>query len=411
MLNLDNLSIILFILPAYQMSFFAVQLISFNSKKDPSRKPLGFLMLFMLLYILINISKYLGYLDAYKHLYFLQLPVLLTIIPTYCRYLWAISDPSGRMASKPLLLCYLPALSILLLNLIAFFTYGTETYNLFLYPEQAPQISYKSGVNLIHISFLVGNAVLIAFQIIIASFQFWKQMQHVQAKRKEESSFLPYFETGWAYFIFISMICFVIVNSLMNYFVPEYNTSLAAVFNVLILISGSLAGYFSLKQDKLYTEVASLKPGQMIKEVNNDEVNEKTDIFKKEKISDNMSKKEAKEIIDKLRHHLTIDKPYLNSKLRLVDISRSLNISKRKLTYIINHEMDSNFYGIINEYRVTEAKMLLKHPKYKKYNLETIAEMSGFQSKSTFNGCFKTLTKVTPSAYRKNHETKITLNK
>ncbi len=407
MLNSFHLSIILFLLPAYQMSFFAVQLLSFNSKKDPSRKPLGFLMLFMLLYILINISKYLGYLDAYKYLYFFQLPVLLTIIPTYCRYLWAISGSSGRITSKPLLLCYLPALLILLLNLFAFFTYGTEAYTLFLYPEQAPQISDKSGVNLIFITFLLGNAVLIAFQIIMATYQFRKHMQHVQAKRKEESSFLPYFETGWAYFIFASIICFVIANSLMNYLVPEYSTLTAAVFNVIILISGSLAGYFSLKQDKLYTEVASLKPGQILKEVDKNEGNEKSVSSKKMKIPDNMSKKEAKEIIEKLLHHLTTDKPHLNIKLRLIDISRSLDISKHKLTYVINHEMDSSFYGIINEYRVMEAKMLLKHPKYKKYKIETIAEMSGFQSKSTFNGCFKTITEVTPSAYRKSMEPKI----
>ena len=394
------------------MSFFAVQLISFNSKKDPSRKPLGFLMLFMLLYILINISKYLGYLVAYKYLYFFQLPVLLAIIPTYCRYLWAISDSSGRMASKPMLLCYLPALSILLLNLIAFFTYGTEIYNLVLYPEQAPQISDKSAVNLINITFLLGNAVLIIFQIIMASYQFWKLMQHVQAKQKEESSFLPYFETGWAYFIFISIICFVIVNSLMNSLITEYSTPMAAVFNILILTSGSLAGYFSLKQDKLYKEVSSLKAGQTGTEAINTEVNEKSDNSKKEKIPGNISNEEAKEIIDKLQHHLAIDKPYLNSKLRLIDISRSLDISKHKLTYVINHEMNNNFYGIINEYRVMEAKTLLKHPKYKKYNLETIAEMSGFQSKSTFNGCFKTITKITPSAYRKKYSTNNnTLNK
>ena len=105
------------------------------------------------------------------------------------------------------------------------------------------------------------------------------------------------------------------------------------------------------------------------------------------------------------------DKPYLYSKLKVIDVARKIETSKHKLTYVINHDIESNFYRLINNHGVLKTKRLLKDPVNKKYNLEVIAQMAGFQSKSSFNGCFKTITKVTPSAYRKKHETKITLNK
>ena len=112
---------------------------------------------------------------------------------------------------------------------------------------------------------------------------------------------------------------------------------------------------------------------------------------------------EAKKIMTDLEHLLANDKPYLDSKLRVMDVARKIETSKHKLTYVINQDMGTNFYGLINKNRVLEAKRLLKEPKNQKYTLEVIAEMAGFQSKSSFNGCFKKITGVTPSTYRKNN--------
>ncbi len=229
-------------------------------------------------------------------------------------------------------------------------------------------------------------------------------MRQVQISRKEDVSFLPYFESGWAYLIFLSIFAFVMINSVMNYLTPAYNTAPVMIFVILVLVSGSLAGYFGLKQDRLYNEVPGLRPsiktGNQIPSAKSKETpaNEQP-----AKSTFAVSKEESKIIIDKLQHLLVSDKPFLNSKIRVIDVARKLDTSKHKLTYVINHEMGSNFYGIINEQRVIEAKMLLKHPKFKNYNLETIAEMSGFQSKSSFNAYFKKITGVTPSTYRKEH--------
>ena len=86
-----------------------------------------------------------------------------------------------------------------------------------------------------------------------------------------------------------------------------------------------------------------------------------------------------------------------------MDIARKIGTSKQKLTYVINNVMGTNFYGIINKYRVLEAKELLKRPENQNYNIDAISQMVGFQSKSSFNGCFRKITGLTPSEFRKNN--------
>jgi len=185
----------------------------------------------------------------------------------------------------------------------------------------------------------------------------------------------------------------------MNLLTPTYNHFLSSVINIGLLISGGLAGYFGLKQDKLYVEVASVNAeGFKINDVDN--VAPKTnDMYNETIISD----EEVLNITSQLQHHLVNDKPYIDKELRVIDLAKRIGTSKQKLTYVINNVMETNFYGIMNKYRVIEAKELLKQPKNKNYNIDVISEMAGFQSKSSFNACFKKVTGQTPSEFRKNN--------
>jgi AraC-like DNA-binding protein len=187
----------------------------------------------------------------------------------------------------------------------------------------------------------------------------------------------------------------------MNFFVPAYNSLQSAFFNIGILIASGIAGYLSLKQDKLYLEVANVLVNRDVKD--KVESNKQDQELKEESVSGfKISKEEIDSIINSLQNYMANDKPYLECKLRVVDVARKLGVSRHKLTYVINHEMNTNFYGLINNHRIIEAKWLLKQPENHKYNIDAIAEMVGFQSKSSFNGCFRKITGVTPSQYRKN---------
>ena len=400
MIDFNHLSIILFILPAYQMSFYVVQLFTLRSETNPSRKPMGFLMLLMLIYILINISRYLGYTNLYNYLHLFQLPVLLTIIPTYCLYFRTLANVTKKAAPKSLAFCYLPATFILVLNIISFSGMSPDEKNLFLTSTVPFFNTTSKTLSIASTTFILGNIIFVIMQVVVSLVKYKRIVLHIRSKQNKDTTFLPYLENVWSHLIFISIISFVVINTLGNLIVPEYNTYFSAILNVGILISGSLAGYFGLKQDKLFYIVSGVNAEQVVAKDN--QMEDKDFRNENEDSGFSVDPEESKAIMAHLRHHLANDKPYLNSKLRVIDVARKIETSKHKLTYVINHDIGSNFYGLINKHRVLEAKRLLKEPENKKYNLEVIAEMAGFQSKSSFNGCFKKLTGLTPSAYRKN---------
>ena len=59
-----------------------------------------------------------------------------------------------------------------------------------------------------------------------------------------------------------------------------------------------------------------------------------------------------------------------------------------------------SFTSFVNRCRVDEAKRLLLDVKNAQVTIETIAQMSGFQNKSTFNLAFKKETGETPSQFK-----------
>ena len=92
-------------------------------------------------------------------------------------------------------------------------------------------------------------------------------------------------------------------------------------------------------------------------------------------------------------------KLFLNPELSLAEVSAELLIPKHHLTQAINTELGKNFYGYINELRVTKFMEMVANPKYKDYTFLAIAFECGFNSKSTFNSVFKRITGFTPSDY------------
>jgi AraC-like DNA-binding protein len=117
---------------------------------------------------------------------------------------------------------------------------------------------------------------------------------------------------------------------------------------------------------------------------------------KKKKYSDSRNNRE---LIDKLTRLMEDQKPYLDSEISLVKIADMLDISENELTRLLNQEMRTNFYTLINNYRMEAVLKKLKESDKRKYTIMASAYESGFNSKSTFYRIFKEYTKLTPKEY------------
>ena len=104
------------------------------------------------------------------------------------------------------------------------------------------------------------------------------------------------------------------------------------------------------------------------------------------------------QMADELHGYMIKNKPYLNSKLTLYDLSSALNWQTQDLSTHLNKFRNTNFYEFINYYRIEEVKKMLKK-EHKTYTILAIAFECGFNSKASFNRIFKNATGLTPTQY------------
>jgi len=97
------------------------------------------------------------------------------------------------------------------------------------------------------------------------------------------------------------------------------------------------------------------------------------------------------------------EKIYILPDLRITDISEKLYTNRTYVSKLINEEFQMNFNEFVNNYRVQEAKELLKKESPKTFTLEMVAEKSGFGSFNSFTRVFKATTGTTPGKYREHY--------
>lgn len=103
-------------------------------------------------------------------------------------------------------------------------------------------------------------------------------------------------------------------------------------------------------------------------------------------------------IQDKLHRALTAGKLHQDSLLSLRSLSTQIKEKPHYVSQVINQDLHSNFYQLVSQYRVEQAKVLLLETRERSV-LEIALEV-GFNSKSTFNTAFRRNTGMTPCEFR-----------
>ncbi len=106
-------------------------------------------------------------------------------------------------------------------------------------------------------------------------------------------------------------------------------------------------------------------------------------------------------ILDLAKKEMETNKPYLNESLTIESLAEKLQIPVHHLSQSINQLHKRSFNDFVNGYRVEEFKARISNGMHDHKTILGIALESGFASKSSFNRIFKSLTQMTPNAYKK----------
>jgi AraC-like DNA-binding protein len=94
------------------------------------------------------------------------------------------------------------------------------------------------------------------------------------------------------------------------------------------------------------------------------------------------------------------DKLFLNKDLTLVALAEQLQTNVSYLSLTLNQRFEKNYNDYINSYRVKEACSLMDNAPDRKLTIEGIANLSGFNTRSTFYKAFSKELGVSPTEYQ-----------
>lgn len=107
----------------------------------------------------------------------------------------------------------------------------------------------------------------------------------------------------------------------------------------------------------------------------------------------------AEEVAELIDRALLEKQLYLDEKLTLTRLASRVDIKAHTVSQVINQHMGTNFYRLVNRYRVQHAVGLIEDPTCH-LSLERIAIESGFSNRVTFNKAFKEEQGCTARDYR-----------
>jgi AraC-like DNA-binding protein len=154
-------------------------------------------------------------------------------------------------------------------------------------------------------------------------------------------------------------------------------------------------GYFALRQKEVfpYSIEDAAEVGEMMHE------NEMPAIKRRLILSEERLSLLKAGLLKKLE----TDKPYLDPELNLLGLARQMQLNLHEMSELVNEGFGENFAQLIKRYRVEESKRLLLSEKFAHLNMVGIAYEAGFNSKTAFNTAFKSITGITPTAFRENN--------
>lgn len=119
-------------------------------------------------------------------------------------------------------------------------------------------------------------------------------------------------------------------------------------------------------------------------------------------ITTNMPERQIEEFVQRIIQAVEVDQLYLDADLSLAKLSDYSGLNQKQISAILNQHLHTNFNEFINRYRVQAMEARIRSEDFTQLSIAGIAAECGFKSVATFQRCFKQVTGLTPSQYRKN---------
>nr|WP_249414460.1 helix-turn-helix domain-containing protein [Marinifilum caeruleilacunae] len=115
-----------------------------------------------------------------------------------------------------------------------------------------------------------------------------------------------------------------------------------------------------------------------------------------------LSEEQKDEILQKLKQVMNEEEYFASNMASLPELSKKVSSVPHHVSQVINERLHKSFFEWLAEQRIEKSKSILSNPETAKITIEELAEVVGYNSKSSFNKAFKKQTGLTPSQFRNN---------
>jgi AraC-like DNA-binding protein len=356
---MQNFEQIILLLISGQGMILSIALLSFLFKKKYSTFFLGLITRVVTLEILNIWGMRVSYHSLKTAFPYWLFGSYLIIPPALWLFVKSNTQPIFHLKPKSFIL-FVPALVEITIEFLSFYFYKLLAVNFHLTENQF---------------WFTFTEILPVISMVMVLVFFAKELNKLKIKQKQlpktkNNSF--YFFKLYTFFVFFSLLTlFWLLATLFNFKVYY-------IIEIGLITFLFLLGYIGIFQPSFF---------DVPKVLTVDTLSQKFSHFD--------DKKELK----RLKALFEDEKIFTKQKLALKDVAIQLNLPERYVSRLINLHLNSSFITYVNSFRVTYALKQIKNPSERNKTLLGIAMDSGFNSKSSFNKVFKSMTGKKPSDF------------